>query len=140
MCVSVCGGELSSYIFLCLASTHFYSAPFASCVIAFVVVFFGSIQKCVIQVPGSCSSFFVTSLSTLFIYSFCSAHLLRAAGKMRASLRNARALREFRLHVFCFLRFFLSVLYKFFFLCRSHDTDTHTHMLAQRVFLQAKFT
>lgn len=88
MCVCVRVWESALFIFFlfCLPSPHLYSAPFASCVIAFAVVFFGSIQKCVIQVPGSCST--SRSLSLLLSFSYAiyllillSTHLLRVARK-----------------------------------------------------------
>lgn len=91
-CVCVClyvrmwESALFIFFLFCLPSSHLYSAPFASCVIAFAVVFFGSIQKCVIQVPGSCSTSRSRSLPLSFSYAIyllilLSTHLLRVARK-----------------------------------------------------------
>lgn len=68
------------------------------------------------------------SLSTLFIYSFCS------ASASRASLRNARDLREYRSHVFGFLDFFFFLMCKFFLCPLTWCTHTITHAHVQRVF------
>lgn len=73
------------------------------------------------------------SLSTLFIYSFCS------ASASRASLRNARDLREYRSHVVGFLDFFFFLMCKFFLCPLTWCTHTITHAHVQSVF-QAKFT
>lgn len=66
------------------------------------------------------------SLSTLFIYSFC------WASASRASLRNARDLREYRSHVFGFLVFFFYCVN--FFFARSHDAHIRRHTHVHRMF------
>lgn len=133
VCMCVCGRALSSFFFLfCLPSPHLYSAPFASCVIAFAVVFFGSIQKCVIQVPGSCSTSRSLSLPLSFSYAIyllilLSRCVLRVARKcarvyvMRGLCGNS-VCTFFAFSVF----FFFSFLYKFFLIAAAHMIQTHT--------------
>lgn len=136
VCVFVCAyvGERSLHFFFlfCLPSPHLYSAPFASCVIAFAVVFFGSIQKCVIQVPGSCSTSRSRSLPLSFSYAIyllilLSTHLLRVARKcarvyvMRGLCGNSVCT------FFAFSVFFFRFCINFSYCRRAHMIQTHTH-------------